>query len=66
MMRSGVNVVSMVAILSELLRDLRNPPAPEHFFPWVDKYWPVYKYIGASHIAAIQNGTILPGEEVLV
>ena len=47
------------------MRDWRNTPGAEEVMPWLDKYYPVYGYVARGHAAAIRNGTIQPGQNVL-
>lgn len=41
MLRAGVNVVSLFAIVADLMRDWRNAPGAVKLYPWLDKYYPV-------------------------
>ncbi|KAI0379592.1 Isochorismatase hydrolase [Hypomontagnella monticulosa] len=65
MRAAGVNVVSYFAIVCELMRDWRNVPGAKEIFPLLDQYLPAYGMVARAHRAAIQNGTILPGEDIL-
>ncbi|KAI1423106.1 Isochorismatase-like protein [Xylaria sp. FL1777] len=62
---AGVQIVSYFAIVCELMRDWRNTPGAAEIFPLLDRYYPVYGMVARGHRAAIQAGTILPGEDVL-
>ncbi|KAK4106038.1 Isochorismatase hydrolase [Parathielavia hyrcaniae] len=65
MMRAGVNVVSLFAIVCDLMRDWRNTPGAKELFPWLDQYLPAYGMIARAHRAAVTSGEILPGEDAL-
>ncbi|KAK3944573.1 isochorismatase [Diplogelasinospora grovesii] len=65
MLQAGVHVVSLFAIMCDLMRDWRNTPGAAELLPWLDKYLPAYGMVARSHKAAIQNGTIIPGEAAL-
>ncbi|KAF2840485.1 Isochorismatase hydrolase [Patellaria atrata CBS 101060] len=66
MRSAGVQVVSLFAIVCDLMRDWRNTPGALEVIPWLDTYYPVYGMLARAHAAAINNGTMLPGEGVLV
>ncbi|KAK3322401.1 isochorismatase [Apodospora peruviana] len=65
MIKAGVNVVSLFAVLGELMRDWRNTPGALEVWPWVDKYMPAGGINARAHRAAILNGTIVPGQDQL-
>ncbi|KAK1756154.1 Isochorismatase-like protein [Echria macrotheca] len=65
MIRAGVNVVSLFAIICDLMRDWRNTPGAKELYPYLDKYYPAYGMLARAHRGAILNGTILPGEDSL-
>ncbi|KAI1101555.1 Isochorismatase hydrolase [Jackrogersella minutella] len=65
MRAAGVQIVSYFAIMSELMRDWRNTPGAEQLFPVLDQYYPAYGMVARAHRAAVQNGTVLPGENIL-
>ncbi len=65
LMRAGVNVVSMFAIVCDLMRDWRNTPGAAELFPWFDKYMPAYGMVARAHRAAIQSGVVSTGEDIL-
>ncbi|KAI2612680.1 Isochorismatase hydrolase [Hypoxylon fragiforme] len=50
MRAAGVQVVSYFAI---------------ELFPVLDEYLPIYGMVARGHRAAVRNGTVLPGEDVL-
>ncbi|KAH8658418.1 isochorismatase [Xylariales sp. PMI_506] len=62
---AGVNVVSYFDIICELMRDWRNTPGAAELFPILDQYYPAYGALARGHRAAVDNGTVLPGEAVL-
>ncbi|KAF4331956.1 isochorismatase [Fusarium beomiforme] len=65
MAKAGVHTVSLFSIACDLMRDWRNTPGAKEMIPWLDKYFPVWGYVARSHEAAVNNGTIQPGEESL-
>lgn len=65
MRSAGVNILSYFAIVCELMRDWRNVPGAKEIFPLLDQYMPAYGMVARAHRAAIQNGTIVPGEDIL-
>jgi nicotinamidase-related amidase len=65
MMNAGVNVVSMFAIVCDLMRDWRNKPGAAELMPFFDRYMPAYGMIARAHRGAVLNGTIVPGEDLL-
>ncbi|KAI0883510.1 Isochorismatase hydrolase [Annulohypoxylon maeteangense] len=65
MRAAGVQILSYFAILCELMRDWRNVPGAEQLFPVLDQYYPAYGMVARAHRAAVNNGTVLPGEDIL-
>lgn len=65
LLRAGVNVVSLFAIVCDLMRDWRHTPGSTELLPWLDRYMPAYGMVARGHRAAIESGEIIPGEEVL-
>lgn len=65
MRAAGVQVVSYFAIVSELMRDWRNTPGAKEIFPVLDEYLPAYGMVARAHRAAVDNGTVLAGEDIL-
>ncbi|MCJ1404181.1 hypothetical protein MMC11_007406 [Xylographa trunciseda] len=66
MMQAGVNLVSLFSIVCDLMRDWRNTPGSAQVLPWLDQYFPVYGFVARGHGAAIENGTLIPGEQQLL
>ncbi|KAF2192371.1 isochorismatase hydrolase-like protein [Zopfia rhizophila CBS 207.26] len=66
MERAGVQLVSLFSIVCDLMRDWRNTPGAKEVLPYLDKYMPVYGMLARGHAAAVENGTMIPGEEELV
>lgn len=66
MAKAGVHTVSLFSIACDLMRDWRNTPGAKEMIPWLDKYFPVWGYLARGHAAAVNNGTIQPGEGGLV
>lgn len=62
MEKAGVQLVSMFAIVCDLMRDWRATPGAKEVLPFLDKYLPVYGMLARHHAAAVENGTIQPGE----
>lgn len=65
MLRAGVNVVSLFAIICDLMRDWRHTPGAAEVFPFIDRYMPAYGMVARAHRAAIEGGKILTGEDLL-
>ncbi|EIM91437.1 Isochorismatase hydrolase [Stereum hirsutum FP-91666 SS1] len=61
---AGVNVLSMFAINTDLMRDWRDTPGALEELPYYDQYLTSYGMLTRTHRAAILNGTILPGEDI--
>lgn len=62
MEKAGVQLVSMFAIVCDLMRDWRATPGAKEVLPFLDRYLPVYGMLARHHAAAVENGTIQPGE----
>ncbi|KAI0815488.1 Isochorismatase-like protein [Xylaria sp. FL0064] len=62
---AGVQILSYFAVICELMRDWRNTPGGAEIFPLLDRFYPAYGMVARGHRAAIQNGAIVPGEDVL-
>ncbi|KAF5309446.1 hypothetical protein D9619_012475 [Psilocybe cf. subviscida] len=58
----GVHVLSMFAVICDLMRDWRNTPGSAELLPYFDKYLSTYGFLARGHAAAVDRGTILPGE----
>ncbi|KAL2133582.1 hypothetical protein VTI74DRAFT_2146 [Chaetomium olivicolor] len=65
LLRAGVNVVSLFAIVCDLMRDWRNTPGAKELLPWLDRYMPAYGMVARAHRAAKESGVIFPGEDLL-
>ncbi|KAI0427531.1 Isochorismatase-like protein [Xylaria sp. FL1042] len=63
MRQAGVHVVSYFAVVCELMRDWRASPGAKELLPVLDRYLPAYGMVTRGHLAAIENGTIQPGQE---
>ncbi|KAI1342138.1 Isochorismatase hydrolase [Xylariaceae sp. FL0016] len=63
MRAAGAQVVPLFAVVSELMRDWRSTPGSPEVLPYLDKYLPAYGMLARGHRAAVENGTLLPGEE---
>ncbi|KAK4634737.1 putative hydrolase [Fulvia fulva] len=66
MARAGVQLVSLFAIVCDLMRDWRNTPGAATVIPWLQKYYPVYGALAQLHGGAVEDGVIQPGEDVLL
>ncbi len=64
-MRAGVNVVSLFAIVCDLMRDWRQTPGAKELLPWLDRYMPAYGMVARAHRAAKESGVIFEGEDTL-
>ncbi|KAF3770189.1 Isochorismatase hydrolase [Cryphonectria parasitica EP155] len=65
MEKAGVSLVSLFSIICDLMRDWRDTPGSATLIPWLDKYYPAYGMVARAHHAAIENGTLVPGEASL-
>jgi hypothetical protein len=65
MQNAGVQLVSLFSIVSDLMRDWRNTPGAKEVLPWLDQYFPVYGYVARGHAAAVNVGSLIPGEAEL-
>ncbi|KAI5466590.1 Isochorismatase-like protein [Mariannaea sp. PMI_226] len=65
MARAGVQIVSLFSIVCDLMRDWRNTPGAKELIPWLNVYYPVWGWLARTHAAAVNNGTIQPGENTL-
>jgi len=66
MRQAGVNIVSLFYIVCDLMRSWTNTPGSLTILPWLDIYYPVYGFLARGHAAALENGTVVPGEQVLI
>jgi hypothetical protein len=66
MERAGVQLVSLFAIVCDLMRDWRATPGAAEVLPFLDKYLPVYGMLARGHAAAVGNGTLIPSEAGLI
>ncbi|KAK6335263.1 hypothetical protein TWF718_010697 [Orbilia javanica] len=66
MRHAGVNVVSLFYIVCDLMKNWNFNPGAATILPWLDQYYPVYGQLARGHAAAIENGTIIPGEIELI
>ncbi|KAG8627601.1 hypothetical protein KVT40_005084 [Elsinoe batatas] len=66
MEKAGVQLVSLFSIVCDLMRDWRNTPGAREVLPFLDKYMPVYGMLARGHAAAVENGTVIPGEIGLI
>ncbi|GAB1731915.1 hypothetical protein NU195Hw_g9089t1 [Hortaea werneckii] len=66
MARAGVQLVSLFAIICDLMRDWRASPGADTVIPWLAKYYPVYGRVAGAHGGAVLNGSLIPGEAALV
>ncbi|KAF3917082.1 hypothetical protein ABW20_dc0102345 [Dactylellina cionopaga] len=66
MRNAGVNIVSLFYIVCDLMKNWNFTPGAATILPWLDQYYPVYGMLARGHAAAIENGTIIPGEAELI
>ncbi|KAJ7660198.1 Isochorismatase hydrolase [Mycena polygramma] len=64
MRAAGVHVLSQFAVGNDLMRDWRNTPGSLQVLPYYDTYFTQYAFLARAHAAAVEDGTILPGESV--
>jgi hypothetical protein len=57
--------VSLFSIVCDLMRDWRKTPGAKELLPYLDRYLPAYGMVARAHRAAMANGTLFPGEDVL-
>ncbi|KAF2020358.1 isochorismatase hydrolase-like protein [Aaosphaeria arxii CBS 175.79] len=62
MEKAGVQMVSLFAIVCDLMRDWRATPGAKEILPYLDRYMPVYGMLARGHAAAVNNGTLIDGE----
>ncbi|KAF7795934.1 hypothetical protein EIP86_007101 [Pleurotus ostreatoroseus] len=55
---AGVQVLSMFAVATELMRDWRSTPGAPEMLPFFDRYLPEYGMLARAHDAAVRNGTL--------
>ncbi|KAI9050559.1 hypothetical protein LZ554_005720 [Drepanopeziza brunnea f. sp. 'monogermtubi'] len=66
MEQAGVHLMGMFGITMDLMRDWRNTPGAKEVLPFLDVYLPAYSLVARAHGYAIENGTLLEGEEQLL
>ncbi|KAH7402849.1 isochorismatase hydrolase-like protein [Pyrenochaeta sp. MPI-SDFR-AT-0127] len=66
MEKAGVQLVSLFAIVCDLMRDWRATPGAKEVLPFLDRYMPVYGMLARHHAAAVENGTLIPSEIELI
>ncbi|SPO03016.1 related to ycaC, hydrolase of unknown specificity [Cephalotrichum gorgonifer] len=66
MLGAGVQVLSILALMSELMRSWADTPGAKELLPWIDTHFPHYGFIARAHGHAIQDGVFLPGEDVIL
>ncbi|KXX74533.1 Uncharacterized protein YcaC [Madurella mycetomatis] len=65
LLHAGVSVTSLFAIIGDLMRDWRATPGSVELLPYLNQYMPAYGMVARAHRAAIENGTLIPGQELL-
>jgi nicotinamidase-related amidase len=65
MQGAGVQLVSTFSIVCDLMRSWADTPGAPEVLPYLNEYYPAYGYLAKSHLNAVENGTILPGEDKL-
>lgn len=65
MRAAGVQVMGLLALTADLMRDWRNKPGAAEIFPFLDKYMASFSNLARGHLAAVTNGTVFPGEDQL-
>ncbi|KAM0332105.1 hypothetical protein ACHAQA_002377 [Verticillium albo-atrum] len=62
---AGVQLLSLVAIIAELMRDWRTPPTTIGPLALFDSYLPGMGMVIRAHRSAVENGALQPGEAEL-
>ncbi|KAH8831759.1 Isochorismatase hydrolase [Flagelloscypha sp. PMI_526] len=62
MRAAGIHVLSNTAIVADLMRDWRSDPGAATILPYLDKFFPELGFLTRAHRAAVENGTVIPGE----
>ncbi|KAF8472042.1 isochorismatase [Kalaharituber pfeilii] len=65
MRAAGVQTMGLFAITMDLMRDWRNTPGSLELFPFLDKYLAMFSVLVRSHMAAVFNGTLMPGQDLI-
>ncbi|RPA78725.1 Isochorismatase hydrolase [Ascobolus immersus RN42] len=66
MRQAGAQVVTIFAIVGDLMRDWRNTPGTADVLPYLDQYMPSIGMIARSHAFSVLNGTIEQVHEDLI
>ncbi|PKS10029.1 hypothetical protein jhhlp_004654 [Lomentospora prolificans] len=66
MMSAGVHVMSMLSIMSDLMRSWADTPGAKELLPWIDTHFPPYGFLARAHGHAVQDGVVLPGEDEIL
>lgn len=66
MMGAGVHVMSMLSIMSDLMRSWGNTPGAKELLPWIDQHFPHYGFIARAHGHAVQSGVVFPGQDEIL
>lgn len=62
MANAGVQIMTLVSIVFELMRSWVDTPGASEVLPWMDIHNPYYAFIARAHGHAVLDGVILPGE----
>ncbi|GAB1320205.1 hypothetical protein MFIFM68171_10415 [Madurella fahalii] len=65
LLNAGVSVTSLFAIICDLMRDWRAEPGAAQVLPYLDRYLPAYGMVARGHRAAVENGILLDGQDLL-
>jgi len=63
---AGVNLMGTFAIVCDLMRDWRDVPGSAEVLPYLDIYQSEYSITARSHGFAVENGTLVPGEQQIL
>ena len=66
MANAGVQVMSLLSIMAELMRSWTDTPGAREILPWMDVHIPHYGFIARAHGHAVLDGIILPGEDEIL
>ncbi|KAH8805066.1 Isochorismatase-like protein [Xylogone sp. PMI_703] len=66
MEQAGVQLMGLFGITMDLMRDWRNTPGTAEVLPYLDQYLVPYSLLARNHGYAIENGTLVPGEQQIL
>ncbi|PQE22914.1 isochorismatase family hydrolase protein [Rutstroemia sp. NJR-2017a WRK4] len=63
---AGVHLMGLFGMAMDLMRDWRNTPGAKEVLPFVDQYIVPYSLVARAHGWAIENGTLIDGEQSIL